>query len=180
MKNGTVYGKNLSFCGIMAALISVLGIVANVMQFNTLFFLALMSLIMCIVTQKTGVLYAICTSLATSVLLFVFTWNKMIAVEYFVFFGTYPVIKFIIESKIKNRNAEKLVKVAFFAADSAVIVLLAELVLGGASFWGEWYNGGWMNTICFVVVALLEVVYDVILSYVIYLFNKRFNGRLFK
>lgn len=180
MKNRTVYGRNLTFCGIMTAFMCVLGILANVMHFNTLFFLAVTSLIMCVVTQKTGIRYAICTSLATSILLFVFTWNKIIALEYFLFFGTYPVIKYIIESKIRKDNVEKTAKAIFFAFDSAAIVFAAEFVLGGVSFWGDWYSGGIMNVICFVAVALLEAVYDFMLSYFVYLFNKKFNGRLFK
>lgn len=180
MKDTTTNGKNLSFCGIMAALSCVLGVAANVMQFSTLFFLAVMSLIMCIVTQKVGIAYAICTSFVTSALLFVFTWNKIIALEYFALFGTYPIIKYAFESKIKSVNTQKFAKTVFFVIDSAIIVLLAELVLGGAAFWGDWYATGWLSVLCFAVIALLEAVYDVVLSYVIYLFNKKFNGRLFK
>lgn len=181
MKNKTFDGKKISLCGIMAAFVVILGVMANVLQFNTLFFLVAMSLVMCIVTQKVGVCYALCTSIVSSILLFVFTWNKIFALEYLILFGTYPVVKYVIESKIKNGKAEKTAKALFYLMNSAIIVFMAEFVFGGKIFWGDWYDEGWLSAvICFAAITVLEMAYDMVLSYAIYLFNKKFNGRLFK
>lgn len=180
MKNKAFDGRKISLCGIMTAFVVVLGIMANVLQFNTLFFLVVMSLVMCVVTQKVGVCYALCTSIVSSVLLFVFTLDKVFVLEYLVLFGTYPVVKYAIESNIKNNKVETVVKFLYCIINSVIIVLLSEFVFGGKLFWGDWYVAGWMSAICFVIIAILEMAYDVFLSYAVYLFNKKFNGRLFK
>lgn len=176
----TFDGKKISLCGVMSAFIVVLGVMANVLQFNTLFFLVAMSLVICVVTQKVGGCYALCTSIVSSVLLFVFTWNKIFALEYLILFGTYPIVKYAVESEKRKRKVENIVKIIYFMINSAIIVFLAEFVFGGKAFWGDWYVEGWMSAICFAAVAVLEIVYDVFLSYAVYLFNKKFNGRLFK
>ncbi len=172
--------KNITFCGIMSALMVVLAIAASIMQFSTLFFLVVLSLIMCVVTQRAGAMYGFVTCAVTFGLMFLFSWDKIFAVEFGLIFGSYPVVKFIVESKIKSTKTEKIIKTVYFAVISAVFVLLAELVFGGAAFWGEWYTARWMGIACGVVLTVMMLVYDAVLSYAIYLFNKKFNGRLFK
>ena len=79
--NLSLSNKKLSICSITAAVVCVMGILAGILQFNTLFMLIATSLVMCFLTQKVGVGYSLLTALVSSILLFLLTWDKVYAVE---------------------------------------------------------------------------------------------------
>lgn len=178
--NVSFSNKKLSTCGITAAIVCVLGILAGVFQFNTLFMLIATSLVMCFLTQRVGAGYSLLTALVSSALLFLLTWDKVYAVESAILFSSYPAVKYIIESKITSRTAEYIVKILYFALISIAFVIIAEFFFGGKSFWGEWYNGVITMVIVSVVLIVAQIVYDILLSYAIYLLNKKFNGSIFR
>ncbi|MBP3347299.1 MAG: hypothetical protein J6L92_00915 [Clostridia bacterium] len=181
MKKGVSDNKRLAFCSMMAALCGILGIAANYIRFNTAFFLLAMSLVMCIVTQRAGALYSAMTCIAAGALVMLVTGNYILAAEFVLLFGSYPVFKYVIETGIINVKVERVVKFLYYAVVAAVWITLTELFFGGAAFWGQWYaKHPMMKIVCFVAMIILEAVYDVVLTYLIFIFNKRFNGRMFR
>ncbi len=178
--NVSLSNKKLSICSITAAVVCVMGILAGILQFNTLFMLIATSLVMCFLTQKVGVGYSLLTALVSSALLFLLTWDKVYAVESAILFSTYPAVKYLIESKISSRTAEYIVKILYFAVISIAFVIIAEAFFGGTEFWGEWYNGILAKVIISAALIVAQIVYDILLSYAIYLLNKKFNGSIFR
>ena len=135
---------------------------------------------MCYLTQKVGAAYSLLTALVASLLLFIITWDKVYAIESAILFASYPAVKYVIESKILSRAWEYIVKVVYFAIISVIFTVIAELFLGGKAFWGEWYNGTVIKIIVTVALVVAQVAYDILLSYAIYLLNKKFNGSIFR
>ena len=168
----------LSFCGIMTAISAVLALMMNFLPFNTVFLLILMSVVICVVTQKTGALYAFCTALAVSLIMLLVTWQYASVTEYVLLFGTYPIVKYIIESKIKSNRSEKFVKTVYFAFVSVLFMLASAYFFGGAEFWGDWFSKSVIIPYALVAVMIaLEWVYDLVLTQIIYIYNRKFGRR---
>lgn len=168
----------LTFCGIMTAVSAVLAVLMNFLPFNTVFLLVIMSLVICVVVQKTGTLYALCTAAATSVVMLLVTWRYATVAEYVLLFGTYPAVKFIIEDKIKDAKKEKILKTVYFCFISVLFMLAAVYLFGGVNFFGEWFSKSVLTPyVLIVVTAALAWVYDYILTWVIYVYNRRFGTK---
>lgn len=168
----------LAFCGIMTAISAVLAMLINVLPFNTVFLLALMSLVVCIVTQKSGIFYAFGTVLATSLIMFIVTWQYAALAEYILIFGTFPIIKYLIENKNFAVSIERIIKTVHFAFVSVIFILITVYVFGGAQFWGEWFSkSSIMPYILIIALVILLWIYDIALTRIIYIYNRKFSGR---
>ena len=177
MKNSNTNPK-LAFSGMMTAVSAVLALMMNFLPFNTIFLLIIMSLLICVVTQKAGVVYALCTAAATSLIMLLLTWQYAAVAEYVLMFGTYPVIKYIIESKINNVKTERTVKTLYFAFASVLFMLAAVYLFGGAEFWGEWFSKSVVIPYLLIVVMVLAAwVFDIVLTQIIYVYNRMFGRR---
>lgn len=166
----------LAFCGMMASISVLLALMMNVLRSNTLILLLLMSLIICIVTQRVGVIYAFCTAAVTAAIMLLVTWNYAYIMEYVLLFGTYPAIKYILEDKIKSIKTERMIKLLYFFCISVLFMLAAVYLFGGTKLFGEWFSGNVL--VPYVLIAAmtaLAMLYDIILTRVIYIYNRRFG-----
>ena len=170
--------NKIAFSGIMVGITLLLAMLVRIFPFNKMFLLFAMSLIICIVTQKAGILWGLGAFASSSFLIFIFSGRYEIFVGYVLLFGSFPIVKFLIESNTKNQKLEKIIKTVFFALISFAAVYIVEKSFGGASFWGAWYSkSNMMPFVAGIVLIVMEWIYDIILTYAIFFYNKRFNGR---
>ncbi len=169
--------KNLSFCGMMTAVSAVLALLINVLPFNTIFLLILMSLIVCITVQRSGVGYALCTATATALILAFVAGRPDTAIVYALVFGTYPAVKYVIETRVKSVKLGDILKIVYYVLVSAAYTALVFLVLGDIKEGLEKIHG-LVPYVLPVVCVVAMWVYDWVLTRVIWFFNKRF-GRYF-
>lgn len=171
--------NKIAFCGIMAALSVLLAVMMNILQHNTLVLLLIMSLIICIVTQRAGVVFAFCTAAVTCLMMLLVTWNYVYIAEYLLLFGTYPAVKYIMETKIKNIKTERIIKLLYFFCISVLFMVAAVYLFGGAKLFGEWFSKSILTPYALIVaMTALAVLYDIVLTRVIYIYNRRFGARL--
>lgn len=167
--------KRLAFCGIMTAVSIVLILILNVVEFNTLFILILMSLIISVIMEKYGALWAGMSFVATTLIMLFVTWKYDIVMEYFFIFGSFPVIKYVIENKRMKISKERLIKLGYMFVMSVIFTVAVIKLIGGEAYLGELYNATeLMPYIMVVAIVIFWSAYDYILSFVINFYHKKF------
>lgn len=155
MNRNNKYSGNMSFCGMMTAISVVLVLMMRILPFNKMVLLFGMSLVMCIITQRAGVLWATGSFAVTSFLMFFLTGRYVELLEYFILFGSYPIVKYIIENKIANFKTDKLIKSIYFIVIGCMFFYIADKYLGGEAVLGKWCNGGVAKKAFFVAMLVI-------------------------
>ncbi len=166
--------KKLSFCGMMTALSAVLAMLMNVLPFNTLFLLVLMSLIICITVQSSGMVMGLCTAAATTVVMIFVTGRLDVAILYLLVFGTYPVAKYLIESKVKHFRIGDVLKVIYYFAVSSAYAAFVFFMLGDIRNELKEIHEYLPYAIPLAGTAAMWI-YDWVLTKIIWAYNKRFG-----
>lgn len=165
------------FTGLMAAISVMFALAANAFVSSSLFSLVMMAIVGCAATAKKGPVCGICVFIITSLLLVFTTGNWMLIAQYGLFFGLYPVLKYLIEDKIACKWLRWALKVIYFCMVSAAICIIAPK-LGGLA-WLPDFLGTKYGVIFGAVAVLCMIVYDIVLTYVIS-FVSRLLNRIWK
>jgi hypothetical protein len=119
--------KSIAYLGVLLGLNQLFIILSSVIETNTMILLAAAALIVGVVIVEFGGKSGILFYIASCILGFILTFNKVELITYILFFGLYSIIKHVIEVRINNKYVQYAVKIAYFNVALAAMYLLAKL-----------------------------------------------------
>ena len=162
--------RKIAYAGMLLAVDTVLFLMVNVFQTNTIFLLGLASLPIAIVIMNWGPKTGIAFYIASLVISFIAMANKIHWIIYVLTFGIYGLIKFIIEqdrkggSVLEEQYIEYILKLSYA---NITLVVLYFIIRQFIVIPQKWYL-----VILFEVVFL---VYDYVYSLFIDYYNEKLN-----
>ncbi|MFA9423706.1 MAG: hypothetical protein ACERLG_09015 [Sedimentibacter sp.] len=141
--------KEIAYLGVLLGLNQLFIVLSSVIETNTVALFAAASGIVGIVIVELGVKSGVAFYLASCVLGFFLTFNKVEIIIYIIFFGLYSIVKHVIEIKLFSKKTQFLAKFIFFNLSLAAMYFAVRLFITLKLFW--WMVAG---------VQLLFVVYD--------------------
>ena len=157
--------------GIFAALSLILLYLSSVFPTNKLSILGIASCIIPLSIMLTGVKNTLVVYGAVSLLSLFIIPSKFISVTYILIFGSYGFVKYFVE-KLRNIPLEIALKLLYFNASSAIIVLLYKLAL---------VNIPHIKINIYLLILVMQIafiVYDYALTAFIYYANKNLLKKL--
>lgn len=116
--------KNIAYLGVLLGLNQLFIILSSVIKTNTIILMSAAALVVGVVIVefrgKAGILFYI----ASCILGFFLTFDKVEIISYICFFGLYSIIKHYIETKIYNKYISYTIKIVFFN----IIIMLMYLI----------------------------------------------------
>ncbi len=141
--------KDVAYLGVLLGLNQLFIILSSVIETNTIILMAAAALIVGIVVVEFGGKAGIVFYIASCILGFFLTFNKVELVTYICFFGLYSIAKHYIEIKIFNKYISYGIKVTFFNISLLLMYLIVKLFIVLALTW-------WM----ILAAQVLFIVYD--------------------
>mgnify|MGYP000922975256 CR=1 FL=1 len=141
--------KDVAYLGVLLGLNQLFIILSSVIETNTIILMAAAALIVGIVVVEFGGKAGIVFYIASCILGFFLTFNKVELVTYICFFGLYSIAKHYIEFKIFNKYISYGIKVTFFNISLLLMYLIVKLFIVLALTW-------WM----ILAAQVLFIVYD--------------------
>lgn len=145
--------KKIAYLGILLALNQIFIFLSSIISTNTIFLFCMAALIIAIVVveydKKSGFVFYV----ASCILGFLLTINKIEFISYMIFFGIYSVVKSILEIKIQNKFLVIICKYIFF-----------NLVVGIGYFLVNYFVLFPFKIWMLVAVQIFFIVYDYALS----------------
>ena len=123
--------------------------------------------------------WALCTYVAVSILSFLILPNKEAAMVYCAFFGCYPILKPVLESKIQNNVICWTVKALFFNAVAVATYSIITYVFGMPLEEFEEY-GKWAVPILLGLGNTMFVLYDICITRLVTLYLKKWQKKFRK
>ena len=177
MKNNLAF--KVAFCGLMAALGTVLLSITGITQIMTYAAPIYVAFLLIPVMMEIGSSAAWATWFVTSVLSLLFSPDKE-AAAFYIFIGYYPIIKKHFD-RIKAKPIRFLIKVLFFAVSIAAMYGLLILLLGLAYVKDSFGNVGiLMEIIMYLVLVAIMMCYDVLLDRMTIVYIKKFRNKVRK
>lgn len=171
MNNNLAQTRKISLCGIIAALSTVIMLIAY-FPYLTYALPAIAGSLLIIIVIEIGIKYAVLIYLTVSVVSFIIC-EKEASVTYILFFGYYPILKLVID-KLKYKGIKWLLKIITFNIMFALLYLVSTEILGiDTDEMGDF--GKYSEIILFFAGNIMYVLYDIALGRVIlhYLYNFR-------
>jgi hypothetical protein len=141
--------KDIAYLGILLGLNQLFIILSSVIETNTIILFAAAALIVGIVIVELGRKSGIAFYIASCILGFFLTFNKIEIITYILFFGLYSIIKHVLEVKTRNKTILYFGKFLFF---NTALVSLYFIVKFFISFELSW----WM----ILAAQVLFIIYD--------------------
>lgn len=152
--------KKIAFLGVLLAANQIIIMLSSVFQTNTLFFFGVAALIICIVVIEFNLTSGITFYIASSILAFILAPNKIQIVTYIGFFGSYSIMKYIIESTINKKNLsviiEYLLKLIYFNIAIVIYYFVMRSIVKIPVLWWS-----------VILAEVFFLVYDYFLNYFI-------------
>lgn len=165
--------RAMVFCAIVCALsfvFSLLGTISGIFDLTTIVF---SGLLVGLLLLELGLKRALLVWAVTSVLLFLFLPDKLVAIEYLTFAGIYPVIKLFIE-KIHLKIVPWILKFAYFNLVLTALILLATKV----QLFMSADNDLELTWIVYLIGNVFFLILDLCLSVYIRVYFLKFRKRL--
>jgi len=141
--------KNIAYLGVLLGLNQLFIILSSVIETNTLILFAAAALIVGVVIiefgGKSGALFYV----ASCILGFLLTFNKIEIITYILFFGIYSMIKYLIEKKVQSKVVEIAVKYIYFNISLLIMYFVIKMFITIQLYW-------WM----ILGVQILFFIYD--------------------
>lgn len=106
--------KDIAYLGVLLGLNQLFIILSSVIETNTIILFAAAALMVGIIIVEFGGKSGIVFYIASSILGFFLTFNKIEIITYIIFFGLYSIVKHILEVKIYNNVILYASKILFF------------------------------------------------------------------
>lgn len=142
-------GKDVAYLGVLLGLNQLFIILSSVIETNTIILFAAAALIVGIVIVEFGGKSGVLFYIASCILGFLLTFNKIELITYIAFFGLYSIIKHILEIKISNKTMLFTAKILYFNIAILVMYLAVKLFIPFNLAW-------WM----ILAAQILFVIYD--------------------
>lgn len=181
MKRNKDLGFNTALCGVCAALAMVLMFLSSVIPTMTYALPAAAGALMAVIVIEVNKKWAVCTYAAVSALCLIMIPAKDASLIFVMFMGYYPILKSVLERKIKNRTACMAVKIAVFTAavvgyyEVLVRVFADPELLDDSAELGKY--GLWL---LFAASEVIFVIYDLALSRLISVYFNWFRKKFLR
>lgn len=152
--------KNVAYLGVLLGLNQLFIILSSIIETNTLILMAAAALIVGVVVVefggKTGILFYI----ASCILGFFLTFNKVEIITYICFFGLYSIVKHYIEIKIFNKYISYAVKLTFYNLTLLLMYFLIRLFITFNIVW-------WMILAAQMLFFIYDYAFAIFIDYYI-------------
>ena len=108
--------KDVAYLGVLLGLNQLFIILSSVIETNTIFLFSVAALLVGIVIVEFGGKSGAIFYIASCILGFFLTFNKVELITYIIFFGLYSLVKYILEIKIDNKYILYGAKLVYFNA----------------------------------------------------------------
>ena len=165
--------KRLVFCAILCALGFVLSLLGTLLGIFDLTAIIFAGLFVALVMMELNARWAVLVWLVTSALMILFSPNKEIALEYFVFAGFYPIIKNLLE-RLPSRVPEWIMKLLYFNLMLTALILAVTKI----GFFMTPDNDLKLHWLVYLLGNLFFLLYDVCLTVYIRFYVRSLRSRL--
>lgn len=163
--------KRTAYLGVLLALNQILLIIPIIMQYSTIYFFSVAALLVGIVILEYNLRYGIVFYIASSLLSFIISVNKIEIITYIGFFALYSIVKYLIELYVnqydKSVIIEILLKELFF---NTVMIIGYLIMIQFVKFYIQW----WM----ILGVEVFFIVYDYLFGYFIHVYIDKIKPRI--
>lgn len=128
-------GREAAYLGLLLGLNQLFIILSSVIETNTLILMAAAALLVGLVVIEFGGRAGGVFYLASCILGFFLTFNKLEIITYICFFGLYSLVKHLVESKVFNPYLAYGIKIGFFNASLLTMYLLVTLFINLPLTW---------------------------------------------
>lgn len=169
----------IAFCGVLAALSLVLMLLTSLIPIGTFAFPCFAGMLTAAIVIEYGGRWAIGVYAVVSVLAAFFAGDKEAVLYFIALFGYYPVLKGIIEGKIKNKLVQYLLKFSVFNAAAVGSFFAATFLLSIPAEEFEIF-GLYLPWVFLIAGNLFFVLYDYAVSVLVTQYIHRLRNKLFK
>lgn len=152
--------KDIAYLGVLLGLNLLFLILSSVIETNTIILMAAAALMIGIVIVEFGGKSGSIFYIASCILGFFLTFNKVEIITYILFFGLYSLIKHIIEYKITNKVVALLLKFIFFNISLLCLYFVINQFITLKLFW-------WMILGAEVLFLIYDYAFTVFINYYI-------------
>lgn len=178
-KQGSRGAFRLAFCAIIAALAAVLMIIGSLFPFGVYALPMVAGALLVAVVIEYGARWALGVFAVASLVSFLLSGDKEASLYFVMFFGYYPVLKRVFESRIASRPLQMLLKFAVFNAAMVGAFFIASFVLGVPA--EEYTVFGFYVPYLFLLAGnVVFWLYDRALTLFVGLYLKRLHPLFFK
>lgn len=165
--------------GMIAALSLVIMLLTAVIPYLQYALPAMSGALLIVMVIEISKSWALCSYVAVSILSFLILPNKEAAMVYFAFFGCYPILKPVLESKIKNNIICWIAKALFFNAAAiaaySVIIYVFGIPLDETEEFGKW-----AVPILLGLGNVMFVLYDICITRLVTIYLRRWQKKFRK
>ena len=181
MKNNGINNSTLrvALCGVIAALCLVLMIMTGLIPIGTYAFPCFAGIFISAIVIEYGCKWAWGVYVVASVLSLFLAADKEAVIYFIVLFGYYPILKGVIENKVKKRLFQYMLKFIIFNAAAVASFFAGTFLL---SIPAEEYTlfGIYVPWIFLIIGNLFFLLYDFAVSVFIAQYIQRIRGKIFK
>lgn len=149
--------RDVAYLGVLLGLNQLFIILSSVIETNTLILMAGAALIIGIVIVEFGGRNGFIFYIASCILGFFLTFNKIELITYILFFGLYSIVKHIFEIKINGRTMQYAAKFIYFNIDLAVMYFTLKLFMPFEPAW-------WMIPVAQALFLVYDYAFTVFIS----------------
>lgn len=152
--------KNVAYLGVLLGLNQMFIILSSIIETNTIILMAAAALIVGVVIVEFGGKAGIVFYVASCILSFFLTFNKVEIITYICFFGLYSIVKHYIEIKIFNKNISYALKILFYNLMVLLMYYLVRLFIVLSLKW-------WMILAAQVLFIIYDYAFTMFINYYI-------------
>ncbi len=149
--------KDVAYLGVLLGLNQLFIILSSVIETNTIILMAAAALIVGAVVVEFGGKTGIVFYIASCILGFFLTFNKVEIITYVCFFGHYSIIKHYIETKTFNKYISYCIKIAFYNFSLLIMYLTVRLFISITLNW-------WMITAAQVLFIFYDYAFTIFIN----------------
>jgi len=150
--------KEMAYLGVLLGLNQLFIILSSIIETNTVILFAGAALIVGIVIVEFGGKSGAVFYLASCMLGFFLTFNKVEIITYIMFFGLYSIVKHFIEIKFSNKKTAIASKYIFFNLSLAVMFFTVRLFISLKFYW-------WMIMGAQVLFLVYDYAFTIFINY---------------
>ncbi len=169
--------------GMIAALSVALMLLSAVIPFMSYALPAIAGALMMIIVMECDKKWALAVYISVSIISLMVVPDKSAGFAYALFFGYYPIIKAILESKCK-RKIEKFLKLLIFnvitLSSYYVLLLFVGIDTSGIEFLEPYLRKWFVAPIIIIIGSIFFIMYDIVLTRLIIIYCVRYRNKFRK
>lgn len=150
--------KDMAYLGVLLGLNQIFIILSSVIETNTIILFAAAALIIGIIIVEFGGKGGILFYIASCLLGFFLTFNKIEFITYIIFFGLYSIVKHILEIKITNKSILYAAKFFYFNIALIAMYIIVKMFIPFNLAW-------WMILAAQVLFIIYDYAFAIFITY---------------